>query len=69
LKGQSGEAYTKLCNTVREFEVRQGELVRISQVERDLKELKKENEAPKEENISLLTRCKRLYSELQKVVA
>jgi len=69
LKGQSGEAYTKLCNTVREFEVRQGELVRISQVERDLKELKKENEALKEENTSLLTRCENLYSELQKAVA
>ena len=33
LKGQSGEANNKVCNTVREFEVRQGELVRISERE------------------------------------
>ena len=69
LKGQSGEANNKVCNTVREFEVRQGELVRISEVERDLEELRKENEALKEENISLLTRGENLYSELQKAVA
>ena len=69
LKGKSGEIYIKICNTVREFKVRQGELVRISEVERDLKELKKENEALKEENITLQTRCENVYMELQKAVA
>lgn len=49
--------------------MQQGELVRISEVERDLEELRKENEALKEENTSLLTRCENLYSELQKAVA
>lgn len=40
LKGKFGEAYSNICNTVREFEVRQGELVRISEVERGLKKMK-----------------------------
>ena len=65
LKGKSGEAYTKLCNTMREFEVWQGELLKISELERDFNELKKENEALKAENISLLNRCENLYTELQ----
>ena len=49
--------------------MRQGELLKISEVERDLNELKKENEALKKENISLVNRCENLYSELQKAVA
>ena len=69
LKGKSGEAYTKLCNMVKEFEVSQGELLKISEVEKDLNELKRENEALKKENISLLNRCENLYTELQKAVA
>ena len=69
LKGLSGEAYNKLCNTVREFKVRQGELLSITEVESDLKKLKVENEALKEENISLLSRWESLYTELQKAVA
>lgn len=43
--------------------------MKISDVERDLNELKKENEALKKENISLLNRCENLYTELQKAVA
>ena len=69
LKGLSGEAYNKLCNMVREFKVRQGELLSITEVESNLKKLKVENEALKEENISLLSRCESLYTELQKAVA
>ena len=49
--------------------MRQEELVRTSEVERDLKELKKENEALKEKDISLLAKCENLYyTELQKAV-
>ena len=54
---------------MREFKVRQGELLSITEVERDLKNLKIENEALKKENVSLLTRCESLYTELQKAVA
>lgn len=66
LKGKSGKAYTKLCITVREFEVRQRELFKIIEMERDLNELKKENDALKKENLSLLNRFENLYKELQK---
>ena len=54
---------------VREFKVRQGELLSITEVESNLKKLKVENEALKEENISLLSSCESLYTELQKAVA
>lgn len=68
-RGKSGDSYMKLCDTIREFEVRCGELVKIEKVEKELENTKQENETLKEEKVSLENKCEELFLELQKAIA
>lgn len=64
ITGKAGRNHQKFSSTVRQVDIRKGELVNINEVQKALNQSQEENKSLKEENVNLQHRCDELYEEL-----